>query len=131
MDADRDTRSAPSRAARLGADRLTCRRTNHDQLHVRGYKEEGTTTTPFDMVMRNDLDRFHLVMDVIGRAETPAGPGYPGQEPLCRAASIAAASLARAEPYAAGDLEYFGKWKVWPYLIGYGYVVTPFTMLLI
>ena len=47
--------------------RLTYRRTNHDQLHVRGYKEEGTTTTPFDMVMLNDLDRFHLVMDVIDR----------------------------------------------------------------
>ncbi len=47
--------------------RLTYRRTNHDNLHVRGYKEEGTVTTPFDMVMRNDLDRFHLVMDVIDR----------------------------------------------------------------
>ena len=47
--------------------RLTYRRTNHDNLHVRGYKEEGTTTTPFDMVMMNDLDRFHLVMDVIDR----------------------------------------------------------------
>ncbi|TAM73703.1 MAG: phosphoketolase, partial [Chloroflexota bacterium] len=47
--------------------RLTYRRTNHDQIHVRGYKEEGTTTTPFDMVMLNDLDRFHLVMDVIDR----------------------------------------------------------------
>jgi xylulose-5-phosphate/fructose-6-phosphate phosphoketolase len=50
--------------------RLTYRRTNHRNLHVRGYKEEGTTTTPFDMVMLNDLDRFHLVMDVIDR-----GPG--------------------------------------------------------
>jgi xylulose-5-phosphate/fructose-6-phosphate phosphoketolase len=47
--------------------RLTYRRTNHHNLHVRGYKEEGTTTTPFDMVMLNDLDRFHLVMDVIDR----------------------------------------------------------------
>ncbi len=47
--------------------RLTYRRHNHDNLHVRGYKEEGTTTTPFDMVVRNDLDRFHLVMDVIDR----------------------------------------------------------------
>jgi xylulose-5-phosphate/fructose-6-phosphate phosphoketolase len=47
--------------------RLTYRRTNHDNLHVRGYKEEGTTTTPFDMVMLNDLDRYHLVMDVIDR----------------------------------------------------------------
>ena len=47
--------------------RLTYRRTNHANLHVRGYKEEGTTTTPFDMVMLNDLDRFHLVIDVIDR----------------------------------------------------------------
>ena len=47
--------------------RLTYRRTNHDNLHVRGYKEEGTTTTPFDMVVMNDLDRFHLVGDVIDR----------------------------------------------------------------
>jgi xylulose-5-phosphate/fructose-6-phosphate phosphoketolase len=47
--------------------RLTYRRTNHPNIHVRGYKEEGTTTTPFDMVMLNDLDRFHLVMDVIDR----------------------------------------------------------------
>jgi len=47
--------------------RLTYRRTNHPNLHVRGYKEEGTTTTPFDMVVRNDLDRFHLVADVIDR----------------------------------------------------------------
>jgi xylulose-5-phosphate/fructose-6-phosphate phosphoketolase len=47
--------------------RLTYRRTNHKNLHVRGYKEEGTTTTPFDMVVRNDIDRFHLVGDVIDR----------------------------------------------------------------
>jgi xylulose-5-phosphate/fructose-6-phosphate phosphoketolase len=47
--------------------RLTYRRRNHDNIHVRGYKEEGTTTTPFDMVVRNDLDRFHLVCDVIDR----------------------------------------------------------------
>ncbi len=46
---------------------LTYRRTNHRNLHVRGYKEEGTTTTPFDMVVRNDMDRFHLVCDVIDR----------------------------------------------------------------
>lgn len=47
--------------------RLTYRRTNHKNLHVRGYKEEGTTTTPFDMVVMNDLDRFHLVADVVDR----------------------------------------------------------------
>ncbi|HET6506077.1 MAG TPA: phosphoketolase family protein [Baekduia sp.] len=57
--------------------RLTYRRANHPNIHVRGYKEEGTTTTPFDMVMLNDLDRYHLVMDVIDRvpglAERHAG----------------------------------------------------------
>lgn len=50
--------------------RLTYRRANHANLHVRGYKERGTTTTPFDMVMLNDLDRYHLVMDVIDRVPT-------------------------------------------------------------
>ncbi len=52
--------------------RLTYRRANHANLHVRGYKEEGTTTTPFDMVMLNDLDRYHLVMDVIDRVPSLA-----------------------------------------------------------
>jgi len=47
--------------------RLTYRRANHGNLHVRGYKEEGTTTTPFDMVVLNEMDRFHLVDDVIDR----------------------------------------------------------------
>jgi xylulose-5-phosphate/fructose-6-phosphate phosphoketolase len=47
--------------------RLTYRRTNHDNMHVRGYKEEGTTTTPFDMTVLNDMDRFHLALDVIER----------------------------------------------------------------
>jgi xylulose-5-phosphate/fructose-6-phosphate phosphoketolase len=53
--------------------RLTYRRANHHNIHVRGYQEEGTTTTPFDMVMLNELDRFHLVMDVIDRVPSLQG----------------------------------------------------------
>jgi xylulose-5-phosphate/fructose-6-phosphate phosphoketolase len=60
--------------------RLTYRRTNHRNIHVRGYKEEGTTTTPFDMVMLNDLDRFHLVMDAIDRLPDLLGGGRIRQE---------------------------------------------------
>jgi xylulose-5-phosphate/fructose-6-phosphate phosphoketolase len=61
--------------------RLTYRRNGHDNLHVRGYKEEGTTTTPFDMVVRNDLDRFHLVEDVIDRVpRLGADAAYVKQE---------------------------------------------------
>jgi xylulose-5-phosphate/fructose-6-phosphate phosphoketolase len=54
--------------------RLTYRRTNHANIHVRGFKEEGTTTTPFDMVVRNRVSRYHLVMDAINNARrTPPG----------------------------------------------------------
>jgi len=61
--------------------RLTYKRANHYNMHVRGYKEEGTTTTPFDMVVLNDLDRFHLVMDVIERVPKLANIGaYAKQE---------------------------------------------------
>ena len=55
--------------------RLTYRRTNHDNFHVRGYKEEGTTTTPFDMTVLNDLDRFHLAGDVVDRVPRLTGVG--------------------------------------------------------
>ncbi|MGI5522558.1 phosphoketolase family protein [Micromonospora sp. CA-259024] len=70
--------------------RLTYRRTNHDNLHVRGYKEEGTTTTPFDMVMLNDLDRFHLVTDVIDRV-----PGLAARAARLRQRMVDARQSAR------------------------------------
>ncbi len=60
-------RYVPRSTSLPSATRLTYRRTNHDNFHVRGYKEEGTITTPFDMTVLNDLDRFHLVMDTIDR----------------------------------------------------------------
>jgi xylulose-5-phosphate/fructose-6-phosphate phosphoketolase len=71
--------------------RLTYRRTNHANMHVRGYKEEGTTTTPIDMVMLNDLDRFHLVMDVIDRV-----PGLADRAGHVRQAMVDARARARA-----------------------------------
>jgi xylulose-5-phosphate/fructose-6-phosphate phosphoketolase len=71
--------------------RLVYRRRNHPNLHVRGYKEEGTTTTPFDMVMLNDLDRFHLVMDVIDRV-----PGLVNAEAHLRQEMVDARLRARA-----------------------------------
>jgi xylulose-5-phosphate/fructose-6-phosphate phosphoketolase len=55
--------------------RLTYRRTNHHNIHVRGYKEEGTITTAFDMTVMNDLDRFHLVMDTIDRLSNVGDKG--------------------------------------------------------
>lgn len=55
--------------------RLTYRRTNHDNIHVRGYKEEGTVTTAFDMTVLNDLDRFHLAMDTIDRLPQTGSKG--------------------------------------------------------
>jgi xylulose-5-phosphate/fructose-6-phosphate phosphoketolase len=62
--------------------RLTYRRTNHDNIHVRGYKEEGTITTPFDMTVLNDLDRFHLVMDTIDRLPQTGKKGRALKEQL-------------------------------------------------
>jgi xylulose-5-phosphate/fructose-6-phosphate phosphoketolase len=62
--------------------RLTYRRTNHDNIHVRGYKEEGTTTTPFDMVVLNDLDRFHLASDVLDRVPRMRNIAATGKQML-------------------------------------------------
>ena len=71
--------------------RLTYRRRNHAHLHVRGYKENGTTTTPFDMVMLNDLDRYHLVIDVIDRV-----PGSASRAAVLRQEMVDARLRARA-----------------------------------
>jgi xylulose-5-phosphate/fructose-6-phosphate phosphoketolase len=62
--------------------RLTYRRHNHDNFHVRGYKEEGTTTTPFDMTVLNDLDRFHLVIDAVNRLPQTGSRGVYLQQQL-------------------------------------------------
>ncbi len=74
--------------------RLAYRRANHDNLHVRGFKEEGTTTTPFDMTVRNDLDRFHLVLDVIARV-----PGLAGTPEGHALAALCHARLAEHHAY--------------------------------
>jgi xylulose-5-phosphate/fructose-6-phosphate phosphoketolase len=90
--------------------RLSYRRTNHDNIHVRGYKEEGTTTTPFDMVMLNDLDRFHLVMDVIDRV-----PGLASRAGHVRQAMSDRRLAARAYTRAEGEDEpEIAGWS-WPY----------------
>lgn len=78
--------------------RLTYRRHGHDNLHVRGYIEEGTTTTPFDMVMMNDIDRFHLVIDVIDRV-----PGLASAQAGLRQAMQDARLRARAYTRAHGE----------------------------
>ena len=102
--------SSPTTAIRWLIHRLTYRRTNHHNLHVRGYKEEGTTTTPFDMVMLNDLDRFHLVMDVIDRV-----PGLGTRAADLRQEMVDTRVRCRAWTREHGDdpAEISG-WK-WPY----------------
>jgi xylulose-5-phosphate/fructose-6-phosphate phosphoketolase len=90
--------------------RLTYRRTNHDNFHVRGYKEEGTTTTPFDMTVLNELDRFHLVMDVIDRVPGMREPGAGLKQELQR-------KLAEHTAYISehgDDMPEIRDWK-WPY----------------
>ena len=78
--------------------RLTYRRANHGNLHVRGYKEEGTVTTPFDMAMRNDLDRYRLVIDVIDRV-----PGLGQRAASLRQEMVDRRWLARAYAYEHGE----------------------------
>ena len=89
--------------------RLIYRRTNHTNVHVRGYKEEGTTTTPFDMVMLNDLDRYHLVMDVIDRV-----PGLAARAGRVRQQMQDLRMAARAYTRATGeDAPEIRDWR-WP-----------------
>jgi xylulose-5-phosphate/fructose-6-phosphate phosphoketolase len=90
--------------------RLTYRRTNHANLHVRGYQEEGTTTTPFDMVMLNDLDRFHLVMDVIDRV-----PGLVDRAAHLRQEMEERRLAARAYTRANGDDDPAIRDWTWPF----------------
>jgi xylulose-5-phosphate/fructose-6-phosphate phosphoketolase len=89
--------------------RLTYRRTNHANIHVRGYKEEGTTTTPFDMVMLNDLDRFHLVIDVIDRVPG-LGPKAAHVRQLMEDARLRARAYTRLEGEDAPEI---ASWT-WP-----------------
>ena len=90
--------------------RLTYRRANHDNLHVRGYKEEGTTTTPFDMVVLNDLDRFHLVIDAAARV--PALADKAGE--LTRRMQDKRAEHKRYIERHGEDMPEIRHWK-WPY----------------
>jgi xylulose-5-phosphate/fructose-6-phosphate phosphoketolase len=89
--------------------RLTYRRHGHQQLHVRGYKEEGTTSTPFDMVVMNDLDRYHLVMDVIDRV-----PGLARRAAVVRQAMVDKRAEHRAFVHEFGvDMPEIAQWS-WP-----------------
>jgi xylulose-5-phosphate/fructose-6-phosphate phosphoketolase len=90
--------------------RLAYRRRNHDNLHVRGYKEEGTTTTPFDMVMLNDLDRFHLVIDVVDRV-----PGLADRAAHLRQHMVERRLEARAYTREHGDDDPEIRDWVWPF----------------
>jgi xylulose-5-phosphate/fructose-6-phosphate phosphoketolase len=91
--------------------RLTYRRRGHGNLHVRGYKEEGTTTTPFDMTVLNDIDRFHLVLDVIARVPGLAtSPDGARVDALCRAGLAEHHAYIRAN---GDDLPAVRDWR-WP-----------------
>jgi xylulose-5-phosphate/fructose-6-phosphate phosphoketolase len=91
--------------------RLTYRRTNHRNLHVRGYKEEGTTTTPFDMTVLNDIDRFHLVLDVIERV-----PGLASDAAAARTDAYCRQKLAEHQAWIRAhgdDMPEVRDWR-WP-----------------
>jgi xylulose-5-phosphate/fructose-6-phosphate phosphoketolase len=90
--------------------RLTYRRDNHHNLHVRGYKEEGTTTTPFDMAMLNYLDRYHLVMDVVDRV-----PGLGSRAASLRQAMVDERARARAYTRFEGEDDPAVRNWTWPY----------------
>jgi xylulose-5-phosphate/fructose-6-phosphate phosphoketolase len=93
---------------------LTYRRTNHANFHVRGFREEGTTTTPFDMVMMNKLDRYHLVTDVIDRV-----PGLAATAASARQVMVDARNEAKDWTRAHGDdLPAVAEW-VWPHGRGF------------
>jgi xylulose-5-phosphate/fructose-6-phosphate phosphoketolase len=89
--------------------RLTYKRINHENFHVHGFEEEGTTTTPFDMVVRNRLDRFHLVLDVVDRVPAAgANATYARQAIRDRLVEHKAYIAARGE-----DMPMIRDWK-WP-----------------
>ncbi|HVW89078.1 MAG TPA: phosphoketolase family protein, partial [Gaiellaceae bacterium] len=90
--------------------RLTYRRTNHANIHVRGYKEEGTTTTPFDMVMLNDLDRYHLAIDTIDRV-----PGLAASAAALRQELVDTRLRARAYTREHGEDDPAVSGWTWPY----------------
>ncbi|MDD4004166.1 MAG: phosphoketolase family protein [Elusimicrobiaceae bacterium] len=90
--------------------RLTYRRKNHDHIHVRGYKEEGTTTTPFDMAVLNEIDRFHLVADVIARVPGLGEKAGPARQYIAGKLAEHAACIRKT----GDDLPEIKNW-IWPY----------------
>ena len=90
--------------------RLTYKRTNHDNFHVHGFQEEGTTTTPFDMAVMNELDRFHLVMAAVRRLPNP---GMGGERVVERCEQALAEHASYVRQYGE-DMPEIREWS-WPY----------------